>query len=541
MKLNDKGCLAVAVVVGVFLSGTAAAQTAAASDASSQIVQSKADKSKKPKHPATRKAVKKQSEKAKQLEAAKAQAKAEREARLKAEAEAKAEQEARLKAEAEAKAQRDAEMAAQEKSLQDADALIKAGKPGDAYDLLEPMEFERSGEVRYDYLLGIAALDSGKPDKATIAFERVLAVDPNFAGARLDMARAYYQLGDLPRAKTEFEEVLKQNPPEAARTTIQKYLASIETQLHAKDNRVTGYLEAAVGHDTNVNAATSEAQIATTIGIIPLNSNQTLSTNSMKTADNYVGVNGGVNILHPVSQTVALYASADVRQRDNFKISPFNTTNLSGNAGGIFTLGKQDSLRMGLTDGNYTLGATSYYNNYGLNGEWRHVFTPANQMSIFVQQMYYRFDDSVQWGVVDNQDFNQSVLGGTWTHVMKDGLSTMFGSLFTGQEQDTNSRPDGGRNFNGIRVGGQKILNDKTELFANAGWNGGSYNKQNPFIVPTTTRHDTLSDATIGLNWHWKKQWTLRPQLAWTQNQSNISIYSFDRVDASVTVRRDFN
>jgi hypothetical protein len=40
----------------------------------------------------------------------------------------------------------------------------------------------------FDYLLGIAALDSGKPDRATIAFERVLAVNPNFAGARLDLA-----------------------------------------------------------------------------------------------------------------------------------------------------------------------------------------------------------------------------------------------------------------------------------------------------------------------------------------------------------------
>ncbi|MDE2118833.1 MAG: tetratricopeptide repeat protein, partial [Betaproteobacteria bacterium] len=321
-----------------------------------------------------------------------AEARAEAEARLKAEAEAKskaeAEQEARLKAEAEAKAeakaQRDAEVAAQEKLLQDADALVKAGKPGEAYDLLEPMEFERSGEVRFDYLLGIAALDSGKPDKATLAFERVLAVDPNFAGARLDMARAYYQLGDLPRAKTEFETVLKANPPDMARATIQKYLAAIESQMHAKDNRITGYLEGTAGHDSNVNAATSQGLVAVpALGNLVFTLNQT----SLKSADDYLGWSGGVNVLHPVNETVALYAGADVRQRGNMAMTQFDTINLNGNVGGIFVLGKQDSLKLGLVDGDYTLGSVRYYDNVGLNGEWRHVFSPANQMSVFGQQM----------------------------------------------------------------------------------------------------------------------------------------------------------
>src|SRR5450759_92543 len=149
-------------------------------------------------------------------------------------------QNARQRAEPEIK--KPVEIDASEKPLRDAEALMKAGKPAEAYILLEPLEFDRSGEVRFDYLIGIAALDSGKPDKATLAFERVLAVDPNFAGARLDMARAYYQLGDLPRAKTEFETVAKQNPSEAARVTIQKYLDNIAGQEAWKQTRISGYV-----------------------------------------------------------------------------------------------------------------------------------------------------------------------------------------------------------------------------------------------------------------------------------------------------------
>src|SRR3990167_8029836 len=177
-------------------------------------------------------------------------------AQREAEARAKAEQEARQRVEAEAKKQ--AELEAREKPIKDADALIKNSKPADAYALLEPLEFDRSGEVRFDYLFGIAALDSGKADKATLAFERVLAVDPNFAGARLDMARAYYQLGDLQRAETEFNEVMKQNPPEAARVVIQKYLDAIIAYEQDKQTRITGYVEGVVGHDGNIASSSTQ-------------------------------------------------------------------------------------------------------------------------------------------------------------------------------------------------------------------------------------------------------------------------------------------
>src|SRR3989338_4003069 len=69
-------------------------------------------------------------------------------------------------------------ISAKEEVLRDAEALVKAGKPAAAYALLAPLEAARSGEARFDYLLGVAALDSGKPDKAVLAFKRVLATNP---------------------------------------------------------------------------------------------------------------------------------------------------------------------------------------------------------------------------------------------------------------------------------------------------------------------------------------------------------------------------
>ena len=105
-----------------------------------------------------------------------------------------------------------------------ANALARQGNAAGAFALLEPLEPQRAGEIDFDYALGTAALDSGKPDRATIALERILAVDPNFAGARLDLGRALFAMGSDDLAKNEFETVLGQNPPAAVKPLIEKYL-----------------------------------------------------------------------------------------------------------------------------------------------------------------------------------------------------------------------------------------------------------------------------------------------------------------------------
>ena len=56
---------------------------------------------------------------------------------------------------------------AQQAEVEHAQALMSQGKPAEAYGYLLPFEDKFAGNVDYDYALGVAALDSGKPDKAT--------------------------------------------------------------------------------------------------------------------------------------------------------------------------------------------------------------------------------------------------------------------------------------------------------------------------------------------------------------------------------------
>ena len=94
--------------------------------------------------------------------------------------------------------------------LKKAEQLISSGQHQQAYDLLLAEAEERSGTPDFDLLLGIAALDSGHPSHAVFALERVLAMQPNNAHARAELAKAYFQMGENEAAKEEFTAVNKQ-------------------------------------------------------------------------------------------------------------------------------------------------------------------------------------------------------------------------------------------------------------------------------------------------------------------------------------------
>lgn len=433
------------------------------------------------------------------------------------------------------------EAQAKAKLLADAESLMRANRPGEAYDLLQSHEFERSGEIRFDYLLGISALDSGKPDKATLAFERVLAVDPNFAGARLDMARAYFQMGDLVRARTEFDAVMKQDPPPAARITIEKYLAAIGERENAQKTSFHGYLEAIAGHDSNVNSATSQAHVP-----VPAFGNLvfTLDSTSQKTPDNYATGAGGLDFNRMLTPKLGIFAGADGKMRRYAQHNAFAYLDLAMQAGASYNH-EGEIFRLGWAGSHYRLGSrySANRNGNGITADWMHPVGESDRFTAFTQYSQNRFVASS----LKVQDFDFFLLGGNWLHLLDDGKYALYGSVYGGRESGVapvsalnpgGGRPDGDKSLAGIRGGAQLTLSDKWECFTSIGAQSGKYNKENlAFLV---NRSDTTMDWSAGLSWRPFKDWIVRPQLSWSRNNSNISIYSYNRTDLSVAVRWNY-
>lgn len=419
---------------------------------------------------------------------------------------------------------------AAELDLVRAERLMAENKASEAYLLLSPFEDQYAGDPKFDYLLGIAALDSGRADKATLAFERVLAVNPNFAGARLDMARAYFQLGDLQRAKTEFETVQQQNPPPAALQTVDRYLKAIEERSKIRQTQITGFAEFGMGRDNNVNNSSS----ATTVTVPALgNLIFTLDPRNVQRSDSYTNYAVGADINHIIGQGMAVYGGASTRYRVNRSEDTFDYNNIEGHAG--ISYATQSALfRIGINGERFYLDHAVNRNSAGLNGDVRYVLDPANILLAFAQYNRFRFEQPA----LTVNDFNQSLLGGGYLRLFADGASAITANAFVGKENDINGRADGDKDITGIRVGGQYRLRDDIDLFASFGAQVGKYDKQNAAFQ--TMREDKQYDGVFGVTWRYDKDWTVRPQVLRVRNDSNIPINAYKRTDYSVTIRRDF-
>ncbi len=273
-------------------------------------------------------------------------------------------------------------------SLAAAERLLAEGKADEAWKLLSPHEFALAGREDFDYVLGVAALESGRADLATLILERVLAVNPNHAAARLDMGRAYYALGDFERARAEFDSVLRFEPPPFARATIERYLAAMDQRRAAppRARTVTGYVEVFAGRDSNVNAATAQNSL-----YIPLfGVNFSLASSSTQTRDSFSGLGGGVEAVLPVATGLGLLAGADLRLRAHPKAGAYDYSSGDLRLGAQYA-GERDLVRATVSRNDYRLDGAAYRRTPGIGLEWRRALDQRTQLSFFAQDSRIRY------------------------------------------------------------------------------------------------------------------------------------------------------
>jgi len=97
-------------------------------------------------------------------------------------------------------------------SIRRAHAALRAGRAATAEASLRALEARFPGEVNCLWLLGVALIDQEKVAGGIETLERVLNAAPDFAEARVDLARAYRRAGRTEAARAEVRRVLEAMP-----------------------------------------------------------------------------------------------------------------------------------------------------------------------------------------------------------------------------------------------------------------------------------------------------------------------------------------
>ena len=410
-----------------------------------------------------------------------------------------------------------------------AEARVRAGRYAEAFQLLEPLEDKLAGDVKYDYLLARSALETGRPSQASFIYERILAVDPNYAGVRLEMGRAYLALGDYARAKLEFETVLRiTSLPPTLRDQAIAYAKAAEDRLAGKTTIFKGYIEYGYGYDSNPQSATSVTPISAANGFLIF-----LDNTSLKRSDHYNSLTAGGEVTHGLSERFSVYAGGDARTRGYRNIDVADYGQLDGRLGLGYSDGP-NSARFGLAAGRYFLDNQKVRDNGGLTADYRRLIGTRDQLSANLLAGSYRYiPESLK---VNDYDLYQGTIG--WLGVVSEGRGVVGLSLLAGAEKATAGRVDGDKPFYGARLTLQNTLTERIGIFVLGGVQRGKYKEVNPTFG--LTRLDTLYDMVAGLSWSFTPGWSLRPQLVYLKNKSNVSLFEYDRTDLSLNLRVDF-
>ena len=422
--------------------------------------------------------------------------------------------------------------AADDAVITQAQTLVKAGDYKAAFQLLEPLETERSGNVQYDMLLGLSALESGDNARAIFAFERVLATEPNNLEARALIAKAYFRAGEADNAKAEFNNVLSQNPNPEITKLIENNMLAID-KATGQATTFAAYLDFGIGHDSNISSATSVATINASVSgspLIPF----ALTSDSKEQSSNFVSHAAGISVRVPMSKNISVFGSLAGAGKTNWSNEQFDTSSLDYSLG-LSIKHNIDNFTLALQGSSFDVNADTFREAIGLSGQWQRDLNDQNQVNIFAQASDLEYPDS------SVRDAKRYIIGTGWGHSFDgDKAKVIYASIYGGKESTDDSDFDFLSNdIYGVRAVGQMAISYKLVAFAGASYEHRKYDEQDPtFLI---TRRDDQYDFNIGLRYLPGHNFTIKPQLSYIDNRSNNDLFEFDRYILSVNVRKDFN
>jgi tetratricopeptide (TPR) repeat protein len=398
-----------------------------------------------------------------------------------------------------------------------AEDLLADGRSDRAYDLLISEEVRLAGNPLFDYLLGVAALDSGRFSEAIFCLQRSLAVEPAFSGARMELARAYYEAGNEGLAKPLFVMLLDEDPPPAVRDVLHKYIDAIDAIPPPPKSRLIPFADVKFGHDSNANGSTADQQF---LGF-------TLSPENVETSSPFVEIGTGFDWFVPRSSRFGWAVSARVSQRVNPDAAFVDATVLSGlagmnwNRGAFFGRAGIDAY-LGAREGesNESYGGLDLLLGRRMNERW--------DLSLGLRGGAQRFDESIE-----TLDVNRFLYTLGVTRRFHAALISV--QAIGGDESEVQSGSPYGNSKSGGRLSINAQVGASALLFASIGALKSDYDglffgaaredKQLTSFVQLEFR-DVLTDGL-----------SIAPRVRYVDNESDVDLYEYDRTEYGVMVR----
>lgn len=402
--------------------------------------------------------------------------------------------------------------------LADAEDLLADNRPDAAYERLTAHESRYAGNPLFDYLLGVAALDSGNASEAIFSLQRALAVAPGFSGARLELARAWYDTGQHEMARPLFERVLEEEPPAPVRAVVVRYLVAIDAAPPRPRARFQPYAELFAGHDSNANGSTADEQF---MGFL-------LNPANVETSSPFIEAGAGFRWWLPASQQFGWQAGLHASHRRNPDAPFVDATIVSGNGGfswrrGAYFGRAAIDAYFGARDGEANESFTGLDTAIGrrFNNNW--------SVSLGLRGGAQRFDDAI-----DVLDVNRLMFSLTLTRRYASGVQFDVAGIGGGDNEREAGSPYGNSKV-GARAGLYVPLNHASRLQASVGLLQSDYDG----LFFGESREDRQLTGALSLEFRdvFLKGLSISPRVRYVNNDSDVALYDYGRTEFGIGLR----
>lgn len=370
--------------------------------------------------------------------------------------------------------------------------------------------------------------DSGKIYDAIKLFETILSTHPQLNRARLELAVAYHRASQYEAALKEFTTVLD-NPetPESVRLAILAYLGQLKSDQEASESHhdFSYYIKAGLLHNSNINSTPGSGQFDfPLVQVTTSNEISSAGTDINLTASHRYSKKSPLNVAGAATR---FEWQSQVSFNSNLyrKISDFNINIVSLSTGPAF-----------ISPGRWSSLANIRVDYIHLGGKTLATFASFNPVLTFD---FGNYNGLILEATFLSRSYDQANNAGRDGDeiIYGMGYNTLFSSLKTGLEAgfriNNNSADLDEFSYDRLEIyfGTFTSLSENTNIYLNS--STMSFEYEGPESNSGIIRDETENHLSIGFNrdFHhsFLKGWTMNIEVAFTDSNSNVDIFDYDR------------
>jgi len=384
--------------------------------------------------------------------------------------------------------------------------------------------------------------EDGELFRAIEIFETILSNQPDLNRARLELAVSYHLTRRYEKAKEQLTKVLNDpNTPEAVKLTITAYLAQLSGDIKASANRSKSsiYLSAGLFTDSNINLG-PDSKIIEGDALSPLAQEESshgmqflASFSNRSRASQPLNMSGGIVDFEWLTQA-SVYNKNYIADSSD---SDFNLGMLSLSTGPALIKDKSWRTAINFKMDKIFFGNDPYAFFLGFNPLFTYSLNPDLEITLENITTIKEYSDTAldadlkgtasSWSIDIAKFYNKQNIGIQAGVKYHDNGADALVRHYTGAE---------------IYLGGQMPAWKDARTYLTI--SGRNYKYQAIETSFTEIRDETETKAILGVSHNFKsgtfKSWTLNAQAIYTDNDSNLDAFKYNRTLLELNMRRYF-